>query len=183
MQKSKKLKRLFNKQYTRNNEKIICSLDICGFRHKPFGSKNPFEQFTDMDGVTSVFISKNMLSLFPKNAKNMNYGGIDVSSFLNKLSSILILTTENENIGRRMVSLANSQVKSNKYELLMRVKSDDNDNVNFYMKGNPSNISELIMIVDGSDNESVIMQFLNLTSGHSKNDRRIWEKIISFRVD
>jgi hypothetical protein len=141
-------------------KKLFAALIFVAFVTSLSAQKNPFEQFTDMDGVTSVFISKNMLSLFPKNAKNMNYGGIDVSSFLNKLSSILILTTENENIGRRMVSLANSQVKSNKYELLMRVKSDDNDNVNFYMKGNPSNISELIMIVDGSDNESVIMQFL-----------------------
>jgi hypothetical protein len=141
-------------------KKLFAALIFVAFVTSLSAQKNPFEQFTDMDGVTSVFISKNMLSLFPKNAKNMNYGGIDVSSFLNKLSSILILTTENENIGRGMVSLANSQVKSNKYELLMRVKSDDNDNVNFYMKGNPSNISELIMIVDGSDNESVIMQFL-----------------------
>lgn len=141
-------------------KKLFAALIFVVFATSLSAQKNPFEQFTDMDGVTSVFISKNMLSLFPKNAKNMNYGGIDVSSFLNKLSSILILTTENENIGRRMVSLANAQVKSNKYELLMRIKSDDNDNVNFYMKGNPSNITELIMIVDGSDNESVIMQFL-----------------------
>jgi hypothetical protein len=113
-----------------------------------------------MDGVTSVYISKNMLSLFPKNAKNMNYGGIDVGNFLHKLSSILILTTEDKNIGKRMVSLANNQVKGDNYELLMRVKSDDDDNVNFFMKGKPESIRELIMIVDGSDDESVILQFL-----------------------
>jgi hypothetical protein len=41
----------------------------------------------------------------------------------------------------------------------MRVKSDDDDNVNFFMKGKPESIRELIMIVDGSDNESVILQF------------------------
>jgi len=100
-----------------------------------------------------------MLSLFPKNAKN-NYGGIDVGNFLHKLSSILILTTEDKNIGKRMVSLANNQVKGDNYELLMRVKSDDDDNVNFFMKGKPESIRELIMIVDGSDDESVILQFL-----------------------
>ncbi|HBT85027.1 MAG TPA: DUF4252 domain-containing protein, partial [Porphyromonadaceae bacterium] len=32
--------------------------------------------------------------------------------------------------------------------------------VNFFMKGKPDNIQELIMIVDGNDEESVIMQFL-----------------------
>ena len=132
---------------------VVCAANISA-------QKNPFEQFTEMDGVTSVYISKNMLSLFPKNAKNMNYGGIDVGNFLHKLSSILILTTEDKNIGKRMVSLANNQVKADNYELLMRVKSDDDDNVNFFMKGKPESIRELIMIVDGSDDESVILQFL-----------------------
>ncbi|HBT85026.1 MAG TPA: hypothetical protein DEB12_03870, partial [Porphyromonadaceae bacterium] len=38
--------------------------------------KNPFEKFTDMNGVTSVYISKNMMSLFPKDSNQ--YGGVDV---------------------------------------------------------------------------------------------------------
>ena len=42
----------------------------------------------------------------------------------------------------------------------MRVKSDDNDNINFFMKGKPEKISELIMIVAGNDGENVVMQFL-----------------------
>ena len=140
--------------------KLLIALLFVVFTANLSAQKNPFEQFTEMDGVTSVYISKNMLSLFPKNAKNMNYGGIDVGNFLHKLSSILILTTEDKNIGKRMVSLANNQVKGDNYELLMRVKSDDDDNVNFFMKGKPESIRELIMIVDGSDDESVILQFL-----------------------
>lgn len=139
--------------------KLVIAIMFVVFAANLSAQKNPFEQFTEMDGVTSVYISKNMLSLFPKNAKNMNYGGIDVGNFLHKLSSILILTTEDKNIGKRMVSLANNQVKGSNYELLMRVKSDDDDNVNFFMKGKPESIRELIMIVDGSDNESVILQF------------------------
>jgi hypothetical protein len=140
--------------------KLVIAIIFAVFAANLSAQKNPFEQFTEMDGVTSVYISKNMLSLFPKNAKNMNYGGIDVGNFLHKLSSILILTTEDKNIGKRMVSLANNQVKGDNYELLMRVKSDDDDNVNFFMKGKPESIRELIMIVDGSDDESVILQFL-----------------------
>lgn len=120
--------------------------------------KNPFDKFTDMDGVTSVYISKNMMSLFPKDSNQ--YGGVDVGNFVDKLSSILILTTENQKVGKEMLSLANSRIKENNYELLMRVKSDDGELVNFFMKGKPDNIQELIMIVDGNDDESVIMQFL-----------------------
>ena len=120
--------------------------------------KNPFDKFTDMDGVTSVYISKNMMSLFPKDSNQ--YGGVDVGNFVDKLSSILILTTENQKVGKEMLSLANSRIKENNYELLMRVKSDDGELVNFFMKGKPDNIQELIMIVDSNDDESVIMQFL-----------------------
>jgi hypothetical protein len=158
--------------------RLLTAIIFVVFAANLSAQKNPFEQFTEMDGVTSVYISKNMLSLFPKNAKNMNYGGIDVGNFLHKLSSILILTTEDKNIGKRMVSLANNQVKGGNYELLMRVKSDDNNTVNFFMKGKPESIRELIMIVDGGDDESVILQFQGdftlqdiqkMTEGFGKN--------------
>lgn len=124
-----------------------------------FAQNNPFERFSDMDGVTSVYISKNMLKLFPKNT-DTDYGGVKVGDFLHKLSSILILTTENKDVGKQMMSLANNQVKSPGYELLMRVRTEDKTKVNFFMKGKPENIHELIMIVDGGDDDSVIMQFL-----------------------
>jgi hypothetical protein len=59
-----------------------------------------------------------------------------------------------------MVSLANKRIRDDQYELLMRVKSDDGERVNFFMKGIPESISEMIMIVEDNDGESVIMQFL-----------------------
>jgi hypothetical protein len=139
-------------------KKIIFTLALIFAVTVVSAQDNPFEKFTDMDGVTSVFISKNMMALFPKDS-NL-FGGVSINSFVDKLSSILILTTENKKVGQEMLSLANSRIKTNNYELLMRVKSDDGENVNFYMKGKPENIQELIMIVDGDDDESVIMQFL-----------------------
>ena len=128
-----------------------------------FAQNNPFEKFTDMEGVTSVYISKNMLSLMPKKS-SMQIGDVDVSNFLDKLSSILILTSEKKLVAQEMVSLANKRIKDDKYELLMRVKSDDGELVNFFMKGKPENIHEMIMIVEDSDGESVIMQFLGAFS-------------------
>lgn len=140
-------------------KKIILSILLLASVSFAFAQKNPFEKFSDMDGVTSVYISKTMLSLIPKSSK-MEYGGVNIGGFLNKLSSILILTSEDKKIAPQMLSLANDRVKGRDYELLMRVKSDDNDNINFFMKGKPENISELIMIVAGNDGENVVMQFL-----------------------
>lgn len=59
-----------------------------------------------------------------------------------------------------MIAEANNRIKSYNYELLMRVKSDDGEIVNFFMKGKPEKIEELIMLVDSNDGESVVMQFL-----------------------
>lgn len=157
-------------------KKLILSLLLATTVSFAFAQKNPFEKFSDMDGVTSVYISKTMLSMIPKNSK-MDYGGVNVGGFLNKLSSILILTSEDKKIAPQMLSLANQRVKGDNYELLMRVKSDDNDNINFFMKGKPENISELIMIIAGNDGENVVMQFLGdftlqdiqqMTQGFSK---------------
>lgn len=138
-------------------KKIVIILALTIATSTAFAQKNPFEKFTDMDGVTSVFISKNMLSLLPKQA-NMQYNGVDVGRFVDKLSSLLIITSENKQIAREMITLANSGIKESNYELLMRVKTEDGELVNFFMKGKPENISELIMIVE--DDESVIMQLL-----------------------
>ena len=96
--------------------------------------------------------------MMPKSA-NMDYGGVNVGNFIHKLSSIYIISTENQSIGRQLIGLANNQVR-NGYELLMRVKSEDNDNVNFYMKGRPESIRELIMTVASKDDDNVVIQFL-----------------------
>lgn len=140
-------------------KKIIILLALTIATSAAFAQKNPFERFTDMDGVTSVFISKNMLSLLPKQA-NMQYNGVDVGGFVDKLTSMLIITSENKEIAQEMISLANRGIKESNYELLMRVKSDDGELVNFFMKGKPENIQELIMIVEDEKDESVIMQLL-----------------------
>lgn len=140
-------------------KKAILSILLLASVTVAFAQKNPFEKFSDMDGVTSVYISKTMLSMIPKGGKT-NFNGVDVGGFLNKLSSILILTSEDKKVAPQMLSLANERVKGRDYELLMRVKTDDNDNVNFFMIGSSDNIQELIMIVAGNDGENVIMQFL-----------------------
>lgn len=160
-------------------KKILLSLALIIGTVAVFAQKNPLEKFADMNGVTSVYISKNMLALLPKQSK-MDYGGVNVGEFVNKLSSILILTSENKQISQEMMSFANHQIKGSNYELLMRVKSEDNELVNFFMRGKPERIQELIMLVEGSDGENVVMQFLGnftlqdvqqMTSGFGKEKK------------
>lgn len=62
-------------------KKIIFTLALTFATTLLFAQKNPFEKFTDMDGVTCVYISKNMMSLLPKDS-NTQFGGVDVTSFI-----------------------------------------------------------------------------------------------------
>lgn len=140
-------------------KKLIISFFLALVTMGSFAQKNAFEKYSDMEGVTSVLITQNMLNLFSGN-ESMDFGGVKVGDFVNKLSSILILTSENKKTASEMLSLVNKQVSGKDYELLMRVKSEKKENVNFFMKGKPESIRELIMVVDGGDGESVIMQFL-----------------------
>ncbi|MDR1743177.1 MAG: DUF4252 domain-containing protein [Dysgonamonadaceae bacterium] len=133
---------------------IVSALIFC--TAYTFAQKNPFEKFSDMDGVTSVFISKAMLS---KNT-NTEFRGLR-GDLIKNLSSVLAFGSDDVKKAPKMISMANKIIKKNNYELLMRVKSEDNRKVNFFMKGKPENIQELIMIVDGGkDNGSLVLQLL-----------------------
>lgn len=109
-----------------------------------FAQNKFFDKFADMDGVTSVYISKTMLQMMP----NMKTGGMDIGPIAGKLESILILTSEKASISKMMKNEAPHFAANKSYEELMRVK-DEGTHATFYIKKKNNNkISELIMLVD-----------------------------------
>ncbi|WP_321518887.1 DUF4252 domain-containing protein [uncultured Bacteroides sp.] len=109
-----------------------------------FAQNKLVEKFGDMDGVTSVFISKSMLQMMP----NMKTEGIDIGGVAGKLESILILTSEKAAISNMMKSEIPHFANDKRYEELMRVK-DENSRVTFYIKKKSNGkIGELVMLVD-----------------------------------
>jgi len=115
-----------------------------------------FDKFADMDGVTSVYISKTMLQMMP----NMKTEGIDIGIIAGKLESIHILTSEKASISKMMKSEAPHFAANKDYEELMRVK-DEGTNATFYIKKKRDNnrISELVMMVDEQP-EFVLIQII-----------------------
>ena len=77
-----------------------------------------FDKFADMDGVTSVYISKAMLSLMP----DMKTEGVNIGEVASKLDNIQILSCEKpdtlSSYGRRNISRKNN-TRSIKYRLSM----------------------------------------------------------------
>lgn len=67
---------------------ITLLLSLCSL--VSYAQNSFFDKFADMDGVTSVYISKAMLSMMP----NMKAEGINIGEVAGKLDHIQILTCE-----------------------------------------------------------------------------------------
>ena len=55
---------------------MICCSVFC------YGQQSFFDKYADLDGVTSVYITKSMLSLFPKGKTNVN--GINIGDSIHR---------------------------------------------------------------------------------------------------
>jgi hypothetical protein len=139
---------------------IIIALLMVLITGNCFAQNKLFDKFSEMEGVTSVFISKSMLQMMP-GMKIQN--GMDIGDFAGKLSGILILTSENQGIAKMMRTETAHFNNNPAYEILMKVK-DDGSNVNFYVKKKSETlISELVMLVDEPDEFVIIQMNGNMT--------------------
>ena len=124
-----------------------------------FCQKNILKEYADKENLTSVVLSKSMLSLFPKNS-DLSYGGINVGEFLDKLSSINIFISPKEESTNKLNAFATDLMKTPDYDMLMSVKTEKGEDANLYIRGTEENISELVVIVQSKTKESAVMQFL-----------------------
>jgi hypothetical protein len=137
-------------------KKMILLLITCFcFLAPAMSQRSSFDKYADMEGVTSVFISKTMLRLMPK----MDMQGMDIGPIAAKLESVRIFTTERPAIAKNMKEDAASYLRSNTYEELMRVRDGD-EFVLFYIRPKPDGrIAELAMFVEDKD-EFVAIQIV-----------------------
>lgn len=124
-----------------------------------FSQKITLNEYADKENLTSVVISKSMLSLFPKNS-DLSYGGVNVGDFLDKLSSINIFVSPKGETTNKLISFATDLMETPDYDMLMSVKTEKGEDANFYIRGTEENISELVLIVQSKSKESAVMQFL-----------------------
>ena len=85
---------------------------------KPFD----FDKMAEMEGVTSVHISKAMFKLLSGLAFNAN--GVDIQSVMPKLESLQIITCEKTEIISKLKKEAEVFSTKEGYEEVMRVKDD-----------------------------------------------------------
>ena len=136
-----------------------------------------FDKYADMDGVTSVYVSKTMFR-FMKGLP-IEVDDVDINKIISKLDGLYILTTDKPEImealrketafitkkedfecikSKQKTKEFATRKEANGYEEIVRVK-EDGQKMAIYMKEEEGNRTEYVMIVDSPGDEYVIMIF------------------------
>ena len=131
----------------------LCS--VCSYGQQSF-----FDKYAEMDGVTSVYITKSMLSLFPKGQTNVN--GVNIGNIGDRLNNIQILSTDKQPIVDKLRKETSDINTRNGYEELMRIR-EDGEKTTIYFKDGKKDKKEFVLLVDEKDEFTIISIVGDLT--------------------
>ena len=131
----------------------LCS--VCSYGQQSF-----FDKYAEMDGVTSVYITKSMLSLFPKGQTNVN--GINIGDIASRLDNIQILSADEQPIVDKLRKETSHINTRNGYEELMRVR-EDGEKTTIYFKDSKKDKKEFVLLQDAKDEFTIISIVGDLT--------------------
>jgi len=126
------------------------------FTGSGFAQNKLFDKYADMDGVTSVYISKAMFQMMPSIEKV----GVNLMNMKGKIESLQLVTTDKPDKIALMKKDFSQMVTQ--HQELMRVK-DDKTRVKFYADMKGDQIKELIMLVEDEDSYTAILLTGNFT--------------------
>ena len=124
----------------------LCS--ICSYGQQSF-----FDKYAEMEGVTSVYITKSMLSLFPKGQTSVN--GVNIGNIASRLDNIQILSADEQPIIDKLRKETSGINTRNGYEELMRVR-EDGEKTTIYFKDGKKNKKEFVLLVDEKNEFTII---------------------------
>ena len=129
----------------------LCSVSIA------FAQDKLFDKYSEIDNVTSVYISKAMFQMIP----NFETNGLNLMNLKGKVDGLQVLSTQDSNIKEKMRTDFKGLIGKNHQEL-MRVK-DGHTRATFYVKQKGDLISEMIMLADTDSSFNVIQLLGNFT--------------------
>ena len=130
---------------------VIVMLNIAGA-----SAQDLFEKLGDNEHITTVYISKALLNMFPAMADKVDVNGVDVKNIVAKLEQIDIYTSDQKEASQLIRTEAQKlQTQSKTYEVLMRIK-DGSDNIIFYAEKAKDRFKSLVMFVDQGDECTLI---------------------------
>lgn len=127
------------------------------------GTKNLFNKYNDMKGVSSVYISKAMMELNP----NLFMKDLYIGKVAEHLNSVQVLSTHDNKVREEMAKDIRSLVQSSKYELLMKQKSTVSGS-EVYVNRKGSKVKELIMVMNGASSLKFVYMEGDMTTDDIK---------------
>jgi len=119
-----------------------------------------FDKYAEMEGVTSVYISKSMLSLLPSVDSTVN--GIHIGNIASRLDNIQILSCEESDVANQLRKETSHINPKNGYEELMRVR-ENGEKTTIYFKDKKGQKKEFVLLVDEKDEFTIISIVGDLT--------------------
>lgn len=117
-------------------------------------SSNVFNKISEMDGVTSIYISKAMMSMFGSNI-HQGVRGVEISKIASSLNSIEIISVEEKALIKKIKPLINTLAEDKTFEVLAKIK-EDGENVTIYGEPNGKVLSRLVLVVEEEDELVII---------------------------
>lgn len=150
-------------------KKIMLVMVMAMTCHIMFAQSALFKKYDNVKGVSTVYISKALLSMIPY----MNIGNKDISRIAGKLDCVQILSCERpslvSDIKSEAISYFNSgNFKSGGYTSLMKVTDDDGGQTIIYGRSIDKGKSEFILFSCREDEVGII----NVTGTITLNDIR-----------
>lgn len=128
-----------------------------------------FEKYTEQDGFTSVEVSKGLFELFSEiEADDPEFDEFQKAVEGIEQLKLLAYSVKDDGSESTKNSFHDEIMKTipfKEYKELMVVKDND-ANINFYAKSEGSIISEMIMVVDGDDEEVLLSLTGNINLNH-----------------
>lgn len=153
--------------------KIALALFFLGFAFATKAQDTPnaidkyFAQYVEDKNFTVVYISPKMFQMLDK-LKLEGMEDADEKAVLDiakDLRGLRILTTETN--AKSYYKEAKSKINTKEYEVLMTVRDNDGDNVEFLVKDEPGsngNIISELLLLSGGDDEFVLISFVGKIS-------------------
>ena len=118
----------------------------------------------EIEGIESVYISKAMLAMAGEMGGKMPLAKGD----MDKLQCIYIFNADDEGLAQKVKKVAESYMKSHKYEKLMEQK-EGNEMMNIHKKEVDKDLREFVLLTSEENETSVIIIIGNISPDDLKN--------------